>query len=83
MMPLYLARIEGLGRGDLVKVDCVACHHIAHAGVSAAPRAQPSDQGARPEGARPVPRVWSERAGCGLDQVAAGRVNGLFCRPSA
>jgi hypothetical protein len=29
MMPLYLARIEGLGRGDLVKVDCVACHHIA------------------------------------------------------
>jgi hypothetical protein len=29
MMPLYLARIEGLGRGDLVKVDCVACHHVA------------------------------------------------------
>jgi hypothetical protein len=28
MMPLYLA-IEGLGRGDLVKVDCVACHHVA------------------------------------------------------
>jgi hypothetical protein len=29
MQPLYLARIEDLGRGDLVKVDCVACHHVA------------------------------------------------------
>jgi hypothetical protein len=25
MQPLYLARIEDLGRGDLVKVDCAAC----------------------------------------------------------
>jgi hypothetical protein len=23
------ARIEDLGHGDLVKVDCVACHHVA------------------------------------------------------
>jgi hypothetical protein len=29
MVPLYLARIERLGRGDLVKVDCAACQHIA------------------------------------------------------
>ena len=29
MQPLYLARIEDLGRGDLVQVDCAACHHIA------------------------------------------------------
>jgi ribosomal protein S27E len=29
MMPLYLARIEGLGRGDFVKVDCAACDHVA------------------------------------------------------
>lgn len=29
MLPLYLARIEDLGRGDLVKVDCAACHHVA------------------------------------------------------
>lgn len=29
MRPLYLARIEDLGRGDLVKVDCAACHHVA------------------------------------------------------
>jgi hypothetical protein len=29
MRPLYLARIEDLGRGDLVKVDCAACQHVA------------------------------------------------------
>ena len=26
---LYAVRIEDLGRGDLVKVDCPACHHVA------------------------------------------------------
>jgi hypothetical protein len=29
MMPLYAARIEGLGQGDFVKVDCVASYHVA------------------------------------------------------
>jgi len=29
MLPLYAARIEDLKRGDLVKVDCGACHHVA------------------------------------------------------
>jgi hypothetical protein len=29
MLPLYAARIEDLGLGDLVKVDCTACHHVA------------------------------------------------------
>jgi hypothetical protein len=29
MQPLYLARFEDLGRGDLVQVDCAACHHVA------------------------------------------------------
>jgi hypothetical protein len=29
MQPLYLARIEDLGRGDLVQVNCAACHHVA------------------------------------------------------
>jgi hypothetical protein len=29
MQPLYLAPIEDLGQGDLIKVDCAACHHIA------------------------------------------------------
>ena len=32
MQPLYLARIEDLGRGDLVQVDCAACHHVARCG---------------------------------------------------
>jgi hypothetical protein len=29
MQPLYLARIEDLGQGDLVKVDCAAYHQVA------------------------------------------------------
>jgi hypothetical protein len=29
MLLLYLARIADLGRGDLIKVDCAACHHVA------------------------------------------------------
>jgi hypothetical protein len=29
MLPLYAARIEDLGSGDFVKVDCAACHHVA------------------------------------------------------
>jgi hypothetical protein len=29
MLPLYAARIEDLSRGDLMKVDCAACHHVA------------------------------------------------------
>jgi hypothetical protein len=29
MVPLYAARIEDLGPGDFVKVDCAACEHTA------------------------------------------------------
>jgi ribosomal protein S27E len=29
MLPLCTARIEDLGQGDFVKVDCAACHHVA------------------------------------------------------
>src|SRR5205814_10591458 len=29
MLPLYAARIEDLGSGDFVKVDCLACQHFA------------------------------------------------------
>jgi len=29
MLPLYAARIEDLGLGDFVKIDCAACHHVA------------------------------------------------------
>ena len=27
--PSTWARIEDLGRGDLLRVDCAACHHVA------------------------------------------------------
>ena len=29
MAPLYVARIEELGHGDFVRVDCAVCHHVA------------------------------------------------------
>jgi hypothetical protein len=29
MAPLYLAKIEDLGSGDFVKIDCAACGHTA------------------------------------------------------
>jgi hypothetical protein len=29
MVPLYAARIEDLGSGDFVKIDCAACSHTA------------------------------------------------------
>ena len=29
MLPLYATRIEDLGSGDFVKVDCAACQHVA------------------------------------------------------
>jgi hypothetical protein len=29
MVPLYAARIENLGSGDFVKIDCAACSHTA------------------------------------------------------
>jgi hypothetical protein len=29
MLPLYAARIEDLGQGDFVKVDCSGCRHVA------------------------------------------------------
>jgi hypothetical protein len=27
--PQFSGRIEDLGRGDFVQVDCAACHHVA------------------------------------------------------
>jgi len=29
MVPIYAAKIEDLGPGDFVKVDCAACSHTA------------------------------------------------------
>jgi hypothetical protein len=74
MLPLCAARIEDLGQGDFVKVDCAACLHVA----LLAPdfllrlRAQPSHQGARRQTAGPAPGMRKERAGGGFDQVGAG-----------
>jgi hypothetical protein len=28
MQPLYAARIQDLGHGDFVKVECMACGHV-------------------------------------------------------
>lgn len=42
MLPLYAARIEDLGPGDFVKVDCTACHHVALLTPEALLRAGPS-----------------------------------------
>ena len=29
MLALYVTRIEHLGQGDFVKIDCAACHPVA------------------------------------------------------
>jgi hypothetical protein len=29
MLPLYMARLRDLRRGDLIKIDCAACDHVA------------------------------------------------------
>ena len=29
MLTLYAARIEDLGQGDFVRIDCAACYHVA------------------------------------------------------
>jgi hypothetical protein len=44
---------------------------VARARVSAAARAQPPSQGARPQRAGPVPGMRKERTSCGFNQVAA------------
>jgi hypothetical protein len=40
MVPLYQARIEDLGPGDFVRVECAACGHDALIHPSALPRLQ-------------------------------------------
>jgi hypothetical protein len=52
-LPLYLARIEDLGQGDFVKVDCAACHHVALLTPVFLLKlgAQPAVEGARPQAA--------------------------------
>jgi hypothetical protein len=73
MLPLYAARIEDLGQGDFVKVDCAACHHVAllapefllRLGLS--PQTKVLDLKGRVRC-----RGCGKRAGGGFDQVGAG-----------
>jgi hypothetical protein len=53
------------GRGDFVKVDCAACHHVAllTVGGSAQGRSEPRGQGSRPQGSASV-------CGCGRKERA-------------
>jgi hypothetical protein len=72
MLPLYAARIEDLGPGDFVKVDCAACHHVA----LLTPEALLSE-GSRPQRAAAVSGLREEGSGGGFGQVArAGRLAG-------
>jgi hypothetical protein len=62
MLPLYAARIEDLGSGDLVKIDCAACHHVALLAPEVLLRGglSPAVKVARPQGAAPVPPLREE-----------------------
>jgi hypothetical protein len=78
MLPLYAARIEDLGQGDFVKVDCAACHHVAllapefRLRLGLSPQAKVLDLKERVKC-----RMRSEGTSCGFDQVAgAGRLSG-------
>jgi hypothetical protein len=84
IQPLYLARIEDLGRGDLVQVDCAACHHVALLTPDFLQRLGPSPQGRVLDHKSPVwCRGWGEGAGCRIGQVgAAGRLSGAVSYPS-
>jgi hypothetical protein len=78
MQPLYLTRIEDLGHGDLVEVDCAAfaaCHHVALLTPDFLLRLglDPWAQGARPNGTRLVPRVGAK--GRAVVSVKWGRQN--------
>jgi len=71
VLPLYAVRIEDLGRGDFVMVDCTACHHVALLTPGALLRVGLSPargEGARSQGAVPVPRVREEGAGGGFGE---------------
>ena len=79
MLPLYASRIEDLGLGDFVKVDCAACHHIAPADAEdpAEGWAGSRGGGAGSESEASVPQVRKEWASGRFDQVArAERTDG-------
>jgi hypothetical protein len=53
------SKVEDLGPGDFVKIDCAACHHVALLKPEALVRAGLSPpQGSRPQRTAP----WARRA---------------------
>jgi hypothetical protein len=78
MLPLYAARIEDLGPGDFVKVDCAACHHVALLPPEALLRVglSPGAKGPRSQRAAAVSGLREEGSGGGFGEVAgAGGVS--------
>jgi hypothetical protein len=70
MVPLYLARIEDLGPGDLVKIDCAACSHTALLSTAFLSRLglDPRDKVLDHEPGE-VPRLRCARSGGGIYKV--------------
>ena len=60
----FAARIEDLGQGGFVNVDCAACHPVALVTAEALLRGgrEPCGEGSRPQRAAAVPRVRQEGA---------------------
>jgi hypothetical protein len=44
MVPLYAARVEDLGPGDLIVVECGACGHTLASGIVHGLRLQPTEK---------------------------------------
>ena len=63
IVPLYAARIEDLGPGEIVKVDCPVCSHTPLLSTAFLSRLGLSrvEQGARPHRPRAVPRLGRAR----------------------
>ena len=82
MAPLYAARIEDLGPGYFVKIDCASCGHTALlTPVFLCPAwAGTAAQGARPEGSGPMSGGWCTRPGRRVSQMGrdAGQMS-WFC----
>jgi hypothetical protein len=70
MLPLYATRIEDLGSGDFVKVDCAACHHVALLTPEALLR----------QGLRPVAKILDLKGASGA--AGAGGRGGRSLRSS-
>ena len=98
MVPLYAARVQDLGTGDVVVFRCGACRHTAELPLSALLArawAEIHRKGTRPGAAVAMPAMLRERASCCVAQVAgvdrraqrAVGVNGRYlirpvCRPT-